>query len=60
VRVGLEADGFTTTEEMKIMAGVEHSSPGFRRERENEKESRRHEHSKRDVREDRAEDSGDE
>jgi len=42
------------------MAGVEHSSPGFRRERENEKESRRHEHSKRDVREDRAEDSGDE
>ena len=43
------------------MARVEHSSRGFERERDNEKDGPRHsEHSKKDVREDRAEDSRDE
>ena len=40
------------------MARVEHASRGFERERD--KESSRHEHGKKDVREDRPEDSRDE
>ncbi len=41
------------------MARVEHVSRGFERERE-DKESSRHEHSSKDVREDRGEDGRDE
>ena len=42
------------------MARVEHASRGFEREREREKESSRHEHGKKDAREDRPEDARDE
>lgn len=45
--------------EMTVMARVEHVGKGFKREREDE-ESGRHEHGKRDRREDRTEDKGDE
>jgi hypothetical protein len=45
---------------MKIMARVEHASPGFERERDDKDGPRHGEHGKRDAREDRAEDSRDE
>ena len=44
---------------MTVMARVEHVGKGFERERE-DKEPRGHEHSKKDRREDRGEDKGDE
>ena len=47
-------------QEMKIMARVEHSSPGFERERDDKDGPRHSEHGKRDAREDRSEDSRDE
>ena len=53
-------DAADATKEMTVMARVEHASRGFEREREREKESSRHEHGKKDAREDRAEDARDE
>jgi hypothetical protein len=53
-------DAADATKEMTVMARVEHASRGFEREREDEKEGSRHEHSKKDRREDRTEDSRDE
>ena len=47
-------------EEMKIMARVEHSSPGFERERDDKDGPHHSEHGTRDAREARAEDSRDE
>jgi len=47
-------------QEMKVMARVEHSSPGFERERDDKDGPHHSEHGKRDAREDRAEDSRDE
>jgi hypothetical protein len=51
-------DAAGATKEMTDMARVEHASRGFERERD--KESSRHERGKKDVREDRPEDSRDE
>ena len=45
---------------MRVMARVEHSSPGFERERDDKDGPHHSEHGKRDAREDRAEDSRDE
>ena len=63
-RVKREADKLRVKgspgQEMKVMARVEHSSPGFERERDDKDGPHHSEHGKRDAREDRAEDSRDE